>query len=226
MCLSPFLCSFACSMSQPQLELPWYNAAGLLFLTLHMESSCQLAAEKIACSANESKSNRDLFQIVSIHFSGLLIAVILEGCQKENTREKPHLEVDTSLPGLTQTQPSSLNFIYRSFSSCFQSYIWSWAPASSCNRFFPAARMGPGCYTSPHSQIEGWGQMLSLTHPQCSILTSLSLRNIVKNGILHTETAMVKYLIFLNSYERKGFPIIVLVRAVMEPHCIRNYSKK
>lgn len=38
------------------------------FLMLHMEGSCQLAAEKIACSANESKSNRDLFQIVSIHF--------------------------------------------------------------------------------------------------------------------------------------------------------------
>lgn len=79
MWLFPFLCSFPWLMRQPQLKLPWYNASGLLFfLTLHMEGSCQLAAEKIACSANESKSNRDLFQIVSIHFSGLLIAVILD----------------------------------------------------------------------------------------------------------------------------------------------------
>lgn len=64
--------------------MPW----GFYFLTLHMEGSCQLAAEKIAYSANESKSNRDLFQIVSIHFSGLLIAVILEGCQKEKHKGK------------------------------------------------------------------------------------------------------------------------------------------
>lgn len=72
-----------------------------------MEGSCQLAAEKIACSANESKSNRDLFQIVSIHFSGLLIAVILEGCQKEKHRgEAPFggrflsatINLDTTLP--------------------------------------------------------------------------------------------------------------------------------
>lgn len=90
---------------------------------LHMEGSCQLAAEKIACSANESKSNRDLFQIVSIHFSGLLIAVILEGCQKQNTREKPHSEVGSSLPGLARRQPFSLSFIHRSFSTLIQSCI-------------------------------------------------------------------------------------------------------
>lgn len=64
--------------------MPW----GFYFFTLYMEGSCQLAAEKIAYSANESKSNRDLFQIVSIHFSGLLIAVILEGCQKEKHKGK------------------------------------------------------------------------------------------------------------------------------------------
>lgn len=83
---------------------------------MHVEGNRQLAAEKnIVCSANESKLNRDLFQIVSIHFSVLLIAVILGGCQKENTREKRHSEVDSSLPGLAQRQPPSLNFICRSF---------------------------------------------------------------------------------------------------------------
>lgn len=139
------------------------------------------------------------------------------------------MEVDSSLPGLTQTQHSSLNFIYRSFSSHFQSYIWSWALASSCNPFFPTARMRPGCYTSHHSRIEGWGQMLSPTHPQCPILTFFFFfqgRNVLKKGILCTETTMVKYLIFPNSYQRKGFLITVLVRAALEPHTLDTAGRK
>lgn len=60
----------------------------------HMEGSCQLTVEKIACTVNKTKSDTVLFQMVSIHFSKVLIAVILEECQKGNTGEMTHSKVN------------------------------------------------------------------------------------------------------------------------------------
>lgn len=196
-----------------------------------MEGSCQLAAEKIAYSANESKSNRDLFQIVSIHFSGLLIAVILEGCQKEKHKGKAPFRGRFPSARIDSEAALFPEFHLQEFLKSFPKLHLELGPGQLLQSLFPPQR-GQDWDVTPAATagLKAGARCCLPPTRNAWFLTFFFFffwRNVVKKGILCTEATMVTCLIFLNSFQRKGFLIIImLAKAALELHCRQKVRGK